>query len=106
MKFSSLITGSIAVAALALPGLALGHADHGNERTARTLASGCAACHGTNGKAQEPMPVLAGKSREYIVDRLQSFRSAQRQATIMHQHAKGYTDEQIVMLADYFSRQK
>ena len=103
MKFSSLITGSIAAAVLAGQGLALAH---GDEHAARALASGCAACHGTNGKAQDPMPVLAGKSREYIVERLQSFRSGQRQATIMHQHAKGYSDEQIAMLADYFSRQK
>jgi sulfide dehydrogenase cytochrome subunit len=88
------------------PALALAHGDHGDERAARALASGCAACHGTNGKAQDPMPVLAGKSRQYIVERLQSFKSGLRQATIMHQHAKGYSDDQIAMLADYFSRQK
>ena len=36
----------------------------------------------------------------------QEFKAGKRQATVMHQHAKGYTDQEIEVLAEYFSRQK
>ncbi|HYJ18719.1 MAG TPA: class I cytochrome c, partial [Burkholderiales bacterium] len=29
-----------------------------------------------------------------------------RQATVMHQHAKGYSDEQIERIAEFFAAQK
>ena len=37
---------------------------------------------------------------------MQAFKSGARAATIMHQIAKGYNDEQIKQLADYFASQK
>ena len=37
---------------------------------------------------------------------MQEFKSGKRPATVMHQHAKGYTDQQIELMADYFSKQK
>jgi len=33
------------------------------------------------------------------------FKEGKRQATLMHQIAKGYTDAEIAALADYFSKQ-
>ena len=72
---------------------------------ARSLAATCANCHGTDGRSvtQEVAP-LAGLSREHIVAQMKAFRDGSRQATVMHQIAKGYSDEQIALLADYFSR--
>ena len=52
------------------------------------------------------MPSLAGQQRTYLVHQLQDFKTGKRPATIMHQLAKGYTDEQIHALATYFSAQK
>lgn len=72
----------------------------------RDLAAACANCHGTNGASAHGMPYLAGQSKGYIVERMQEFRAGRRPATIMHQIAKGYTDEQIEALASYFSAQK
>ncbi len=72
----------------------------------RYLAANCANCHGTNGKAEPGMPVLAGLDRQHFITQMRAFRDGTRPATIMHQLAKGYTDEQIVAMADYFSRQK
>jgi cytochrome subunit of sulfide dehydrogenase len=72
----------------------------------RDLAAACANCHGTNGASVQGMPYLAGQSRSYIVERMQEFKTGKRPATIMHQIAKGYTDEQIEALAAYFSAQK
>jgi cytochrome c553 len=77
----------------------------------RTLASSCAACHGTQGNAvtfnaEFDATSLAGLDKAYIVQRLTDFRSGARPATVMHRHANGLTLEEIHQLADYFSHQK
>ena len=72
----------------------------------RNLAAACANCHGTNGVSLQGMPNLAGQQRAYLVQQMQDFKTGKRPATIMHQLAKGYTDEQIDALAAYFSAQK
>jgi cytochrome subunit of sulfide dehydrogenase len=71
------------------------------------MAANCANCHGTNGNAQGAGSwPLAGKSKSYLIEQMTGFKSGTRQATIMHQIAKGYSDEQIVSMAEYFSQQK
>ena len=73
----------------------------------RSWAAGCANCHGTHGRAQAPMPVLAGLPKEVIEQRMQDFKSGKvPSATVMHQLAKGYSDEQIVAIAAYLAAQK
>lgn len=73
---------------------------------ARDLAASCAACHGTNGNGTGGFPVLAGTDRAELTDKLLAFRNGGKSATVMHQHAKGYTPEEIELLADYFARQR
>lgn len=76
---------------------------------ARNLAAQCANCHGTNGVSQGVIPPLAGRPRDELVRIMGEFKSGARsgnQSTIMGQLAKGYTDEQIALIADYLSRQK
>lgn len=74
----------------------------------RTLAATCAQCHGTDGHAVEGEPLirLAGLDKDYIMGQLLAFRSGQRPATIMHQISRGYSQDQLTSLADYFSKQK
>lgn len=70
-------------------------------------ASTCASCHGTNGvPLGEIVPGLAGKSKEAIVKAMSEFKTGKREATIMHQIAKGYSDQQIELVAAYFAAQK
>ena len=73
----------------------------------RNLASACAICHGTEGKAvtKDVIP-LAGLPREHIASQMRAFRDGQRPATVMHQIAKGYSDAQIDAMAAWFSSQK
>lgn len=77
----------------------------------RSLAASCAACHGTYGNAAPSLhgenvtPALAGVAKSDIVSKLQAFKSGERSATVMHRHAKGLTDDEIVALAEYFSAQ-
>ncbi|MBM3406711.1 MAG: c-type cytochrome [Betaproteobacteria bacterium] len=74
----------------------------------RYLAANCANCHGTDGRSAggSGMPGLAGLSAAYFVEQMNAFRNGSRQATIMHQLAKGYTDAQIAAMAQYFAAQK
>jgi cytochrome c553 len=74
---------------------------------AQRLAAPCAICHGTDGRpATKELVPLAGLPRDYIVSQMRALRDGQRQATVMHQIAKGYTDAQIDTLAAWFSTQK
>jgi len=72
----------------------------------RNLAASCAACHGTNGYSVGGTPVLAGLDKALFIKQMQDFKTGARPATVMHQHAKGYTTEEIELLADFFSAQK
>lgn len=73
---------------------------------ARSLAASCANCHGTNGRSAGGIPSLAGQSRNSIASAMRDYRDGKRPATVMHQLAKGYTEQQIDMLAAYFAVQK
>lgn len=71
------------------------------------LAATCAACHGTDGASKgATLPPLAGQPRQALAVALREFKAGKRQATIMTQIAKGYTDEQIEQLAAWFAAQK
>ena len=74
--------------------------------TARSWAAGCANCHGTNGRAEPGNESLAGANKDDIVKKMLDFKAGRKPATIMHQLAKGYSDEQIVAIAGYFAAQK
>jgi cytochrome c553 len=50
--------------------------------------------------------VLAGYDRDKFIRTMNQFKSGEKPATIMHQIAKGYTDEQIGQLAVFFSSQR
>jgi cytochrome subunit of sulfide dehydrogenase len=73
---------------------------------ARNLAATCANCHGTNGNARGDMKPLAGVAAGKIVAMLADYKSGNQPATIMHQIARGYTDEQIKLIADYLAAQQ
>jgi len=80
---------------------------HAQDPSARNLAAACAICHGTDGRAvtKDVVP-LAGLARDHIASQMRAFRDGQRPATVMHQIAKGYTDQQIDAMAGWFAAQK
>lgn len=78
----------------------------GDPLLGRNLAATCANCHGTNGNAQGDMKPLAGMAADKMIAMLADFKSGAQPATIMHQIVKGYTDEQIRLMADFFAAQK
>lgn len=73
---------------------------------ARSWAATCTGCHGTNGRSEGAIPTIAGLAKSEIVRLMLEFKNTQRAATVMHQHAKGYSDEQIARIAAFFAAQK
>lgn len=71
---------------------------------ARSLAATCFTCHGTDGRSVGNVPPgLAGRNRDDLLKQLQEFRDGRRPSTVMHQYARGYTDEQLGLIAGYFA---
>ncbi len=68
------------------------------------LSNSCAGCHGTDGRSPGAMPTIAGKSADFIEKALREFRAGTRPGTVMVRHASGYTDEEIRLIAEFFSR--
>lgn len=66
------------------------------------LSLSCAGCHGTDGKSESVIPTIYGRSAEYIQTALLDFKSGARPSTVMGRHAKGYSDEEIHQIAEYF----
>ena len=72
---------------------------------AAMLSASCEGCHGTYGRSPGAIPSIAGKSVEYLLEVLEGFRSGAREATVMGRHVNGYTEEEIRLIAKYFSTQ-
>ncbi|WP_431476430.1 c-type cytochrome [Massilia eburnea] len=71
------------------------------------LTASCTGCHGTNGATQgNALPPLAGQPKDQLLAALKDFKTGKRPATIMTQLAKGYTDEQLEIMAAYFAAQQ
>lgn len=67
--------------------------------------SSCMACHGTDGKAEGTGLRLHGLSGDEIYRRLIAFKKGEAPSTIMHQHAKGYSDAELLLIAQRLGRQ-
>ena len=77
------------------------------DRQARAWAASCAACHGTDGRTQGEVPSLAGRKADELLRALLEFKTNQRPAaTVMHQHAKGYSDDELRRIAQFFAEQR
>lgn len=69
----------------------------------RLLASQCAQCHGTDGRAVGDMDGLAGGSFNEIWEEMLDMKYSRDMGDIMHRQAKGYTEEQIRLIAQYYA---
>lgn len=72
----------------------------------RSLAATCANCHGTRGRPRGPaIPPLAGMKAEVMLESLADYRRGAQPGTVMPQIVKGYTEEQLRLVAAYFAAQ-
>jgi cytochrome c553 len=71
------------------------------------LAASCAACHGSDGNPVDTvLPTLAGQDKQALLASLLAYKSGARPSTVMQQISKGYSDEQLTLIAEYFSHRK
>ena len=67
-------------------------------------ASSCMACHGPDGRAEGTGLTLQGRSADDLTGKLLGYKSGKLKATMMHQHTKGYSDDELRRIAQFFSR--
>ncbi|TVP78317.1 c-type cytochrome [Thioalkalivibrio sp.] len=65
------------------------------------LTTSCFSCHSIDVTGN--MPNLVGYPRDLLVSQMQAFKDDSRPGTIMNRLAKGYSDEEIDQMADYFA---
>ena len=69
----------------------------------RDMAAACAPCHGPGGHSSDPnVASIAGRGD--VAATLRAFRDGKREATVMQQVAKGFSDAEIAALGAYFAR--
>jgi len=85
-------------------------ADTSTESTNKSVASetppiaqNCFPCHGPSGRGGFA-PVLAGQPVESLKEKLSKFRSGERKGTMMNPIAGNLKDQEIEILAGYFSK--
>lgn len=70
----------------------------------RGWAAGCNACHGPDGRSEAGMPSLAGRDKGEMFKYLMEIKEGKRNATVMHQIGKGYSNEELQRITEYFAR--
>lgn len=95
---SWLLLGGTALSTLAFTAQA-------SDTQTRAWAASCSTCHGTQGHSQGGIPSLAGVDKAQLLQKLRAYQQGSLPASVMHQHAKGYTGEELERIADFFSRQ-
>jgi sulfide dehydrogenase cytochrome subunit len=95
------------IAAVIMVGLLLASPSQaGKISQGEMLSASCAGCHGTDGHSPGSIPDISNKSAEFIRVSMEEFRSGKRESTVMGRQAKGYSDEEILLIAEYFEKQK
>ena len=94
-------------ASIAVAGLLLASPGQTGELSqGQMLSASCAGCHGSDGHSPGSIPDISGKSADFIRTSMLEFKSGQRPSTVMGRQAKGYTDEEIELIAEYFGQRK
>jgi cytochrome subunit of sulfide dehydrogenase len=91
LAFAAMLSGAVAVPAAPPP-------------PGRLLASNCFQCHGTNG-AGPGFDSLAGKSARSIYEDMKEMQAGKEGEDLMSKHSRGYTDDQLHLLAEWLSLQ-
>lgn len=93
------ITNVIFILSVLIPGFA--HAQDVPQQV-----TSCVACHGEGGISNnKDWPNLAGQNDIYLIDQLKAYKEGSRQNELMNGLLSDFTDEDIKVIADYYSQQ-
>ncbi|MFO7582522.1 c-type cytochrome [Guyparkeria sp.] len=70
-----------------------------------TIGYTCMGCHGVAGEGSGNIPRLAGVPQEAIAGMMLAYKSDGQAGTVMNRIAKGYSDEEIQAVAEFFANQ-
>lgn len=98
MKYPYLLFAMVTTC-LAAPPLSADEAASG-----QAIAFTCAGCHGPEGRSQGVAPALDGEEAEDLYEILIEYKTDEEEGTIMNRIAKGYSDEELRAVAEYYSK--
>ena len=103
----------LAIAFVALLGIANGAFAAGDAAAGKAKAGPCANCHGANGEGKKatgevktPNPPIAGMSQATFIQALEDYKSGKRDNKTMGMFAKKLSTEDMGNLAAYYSSLK
>ncbi|MQX38293.1 c-type cytochrome [Roseospira navarrensis] len=94
---------TLSAALLLAGGLALAAPAQAAEMDVEVMAGACTFCHGTDGNGVgAAIPSISGLPVEQFEYMMTSYQEDANPSTVMGRIARGYTDDQITALAEYF----
>ena len=69
-------------------------------------AAACSGCHPAGKQVNTPVARLIGRNPAEIVAAMQTFRSGQKPASVMDKVARGFSDDEIKAIANWYGAQK
>lgn len=69
------------------------------------IGSTCMGCHGFKGMGSGNIPRLAGLPKDVIAGKMLAYKSGAQEGTVMNRIAKGYTEEEIQAVSEFFANQ-
>jgi cytochrome c553 len=69
-------------------------------------ANACSGCHASNAAVGTQVPSLIGRKPDEIIAALAAFKNGQRPATVMDRIAKGFSDDEIRAIAEWYGTKR
>lgn len=99
-------TATAAALLLALAGLLAPTASAAGVADAPPGAASCSGCHPATRAVDTTVPRLTGRNPAEIVAAMAAFKTGQRPSTVMDRIAKGFSDDEVKAIADWYGGQK
>lgn len=109
MKRNILLAGlgwTLAMAPWGVGAQGTGSASAPSDLQVQIWAASCMACHGPDGRAVGTGLAIGGRPAEELNRKLLAYKRGELSATIMHHHARGYSDDELARISAYFASLK